>query len=98
MTVLLQETLEKEAAGQSTGVARLNNMLMQMRKNANHPDLITSHFEQAIEYPPPEQLVAECGKMQLLERLLQKLHKGGHKVTSATWPFTACCVLPFAQV
>ena len=78
--------MAKEAAGISTGVARLNNMLMQMRKNANHPDLITSAFEQSIEYPPPEVLVAQCGKMQLLDRLLQKLHKGGHKVTFATRP------------
>ena len=61
-------------------MARLNNMLMQMRKCANHPDLITSAFEQSIEYPPPAELVAESGKMQLLERLLRKLHKGGHKV------------------
>ena len=29
-----QETLAKEAAGQSGGVARLNNMLMQMRSVA----------------------------------------------------------------
>ena len=69
-------------AGQSRGVARLNNMMMQMRKNANHPDLITSAFEQSIEYPPPEEIVSESGKMQLLERILLKLRKGGHKVGS----------------
>ena len=132
--------MEKQAAGMSGGVARLNNMLMQMRcafytaacrtmliinlasrrdaatpvcsklfqcsymvvrqrwrtlceplptlrasfvslrrKNANHPDLITGPFEQSIIYPPPDELIKESGKMQLLERMLKKLHAEGHK-------------------
>ena len=77
---LAQETLEKEAAGQPHAVARLNNVLMQMRKNANHPDLITSAYEQSIEYPPADDLVSQSGKMQLLERILESLKKKGHKV------------------
>jgi hypothetical protein len=50
------------------------------RKNANHPDLITGQFEQSIMYPPPDELIKECGKMQLLQRMLVKLHAEGHKV------------------
>ena len=50
------------------------------RKNANHPDLITGPFEQSIIYPPPDELIKESGKMQLLERMLKKLHAEGHKV------------------
>ena len=49
------------------------------RKNANHPDLITGPFEQSIVYPPPDELIKESGKMQLLERMLNKLHAEGHK-------------------
>jgi len=50
------------------------------RKNANHPDLITGPFEQSIIYPPADELIKESGKMQLLERMLKKLHAEGHKV------------------
>ena len=60
--------------------AALNNVLMQMRKVANHPDLITSQFEDSLYYPPPDVLVEQCGKMALLDRLLKKLRAKGHKV------------------
>ena len=50
---------------------------------ANHPDLVTAEFEKDnLEYPPAEQLIAECGKMALLDRLLTQLHAKGHKVGS----------------
>lgn len=57
---------------------RMLNMLMQLRKCANHPYL----FEGA-ETPPftnDERLVKHSGKMVLLNKLLDKLHKGGHRV------------------
>ena len=57
---------------------RMLNMLMQLRKCANHPYL----FEGA-ETPPftnDERLVKHSGKMCLLDKLLQKLYKGGHRV------------------
>ena len=53
-------------------------MLMQLRKCANHPYL----FEGA-ETPPftnDERLVKHSGKLGLLDKLLLKLHKGGHRV------------------
>lgn len=61
-------------------LGKLHNMLMQLRKNCNHPDLITAEMEQSIEFPPAAELVAQCGKMQLLETLLNKLKPRGHKV------------------
>lgn len=64
----------------SSAAAKLNNVLMQMRKNCNHPDLITSTFTQDLNYPTPEELIKQCGKMELLDRLLKRLHAGGHKV------------------
>ena len=55
-------------------------MLMQMRNNCNHPDLITSKFDNSPTFPPAEVLVQQCGKLQLLDRLLTALKAGGHKV------------------
>ncbi len=52
----------------------------QLRKNCNHPDLITGPANKELFFPPPDELVRQCGKMQLLERLLDKLHAKGHKV------------------
>ena len=37
---------------------------MQMRKCCNHPDLITGPFDGSTVYPPPEELVADCGVLQ----------------------------------
>lgn len=64
----------------STLKARLNNVFMQMRKNCNHPDLLTSQFESDINWPPIETLVDQCGKLKLLDRLLVHLRNRGHKV------------------
>lgn len=61
-------------------ISRLTNVLMQMRKNCNHPDLITAALDPSPVYPSAEELVKQCGKMQLLERLLTRLKTRGHKV------------------
>lgn len=54
-------------------------MLMQMRNNCNHPDLITSKFDNSPTFPPAEVLVEQSGKLQLLDRLLTALKAKGHK-------------------
>lgn len=79
---LLVEMLERarEEGVPPSAAGKLNNMLMQMRKNCNHPDLITSAFSSTLEYPPPEELVRQCGKMALLDRLLKRLLAADHKV------------------
>lgn len=75
-----QDALSKMAKSRSGAASALNNVLMQMRKVANHPDLITSQFEDSLYYPSPEVLVEQCGKMRLMDRLLNRLHANGHKV------------------
>jgi len=70
----------KARGGGTASVATLNNVLMQMRKNCNHPDLITSAFDGSQYLPDAKELVAQCGKMKLVERILKKLQAGGHKV------------------
>uniref|UniRef100_A0A0V0H6F1 Putative ovule protein n=1 Tax=Solanum chacoense TaxID=4108 RepID=A0A0V0H6F1_SOLCH len=52
---------------------RLNNLMIQLRKNCNHPDLLESIFNGSNFYPPVEQIVEQCGKFRLLDRLLSKL-------------------------
>lgn len=43
-------------------------------------DLITSASDGSIVYPSAEEMVEQCGKLELLDRLLVQLHAGGHKV------------------
>ncbi|KAL4451633.1 hypothetical protein ABPG75_007295 [Micractinium tetrahymenae] len=77
----LNEELSKAARGRGgPSIASLNNVLMQMRKNCNHPDLITGPYDGSVFFPSPEELVRDCGKMALLERLFNRLLPNGHKV------------------
>lgn len=69
-----------QEGGSTASLGTLNNVLMQMRKNCNHPDLITGPFSASTVYPSPEVLVEQCGKLALLQRLLDRLKAGGHKV------------------
>ncbi|KAF6166627.1 hypothetical protein GIB67_005489 [Kingdonia uniflora] len=59
---------------------KLNNLMIQLRKNCNHPDLLESAYDQSFCYPPVEQLVEQCGKFELLDRLLAQLLARKHKV------------------
>ncbi|XP_074294306.1 ATP-dependent DNA helicase DDM1-like isoform X1 [Silene latifolia] len=59
---------------------KLNNLMIQLRKNCNHPDLLESAFDGSYFYPPVEQIVGQCGKFQLLDKLLTKLFARKHKV------------------
>lgn len=81
---LVNKTLEaylREKVDVGRGMkGRLNNLMIQLRKNCNHPDLLEAAFEGSYFYPPLEQIVGQCGKFQLLERLLEKLFARKHKV------------------
>lgn len=77
----MQEAIAKVEKGQrGASISKLNNVLMQMRKNCNHPDLITSALDPSPMFPSAAELVEQCGKMQLLDRLLKPLKARGHKV------------------
>lgn len=67
------------AAGKRESKTRLLNIVMQLRKCCNHPYL----FEGAEPGPPyttDEHLVANAGKMVMLDRLLTRLRKQGSRV------------------
>ncbi|XP_015576220.1 ATP-dependent DNA helicase DDM1 [Ricinus communis] len=79
---LINKTLEKhlrEKIGHGMK-GKLNNLMIQLRKNCNHPDLLESAFDGSNFYPPVEQIVEQCGKFRLLERLLNRLFALKHKV------------------
>ncbi|KAK7307542.1 hypothetical protein VNO77_40710 [Canavalia gladiata] len=59
---------------------RLNNLVIQLRKVCNHPDLLHSAFDGSYFYPSLSEIVEQCGKFQLLDRLLQRLFARNHKV------------------
>ena len=74
------DMLQKISGGSApVGATALNNMLMQLRKNCNHPDLISGGLDGSIMFPSAEELVEQCGKFRLLDRLLTKLSERGHK-------------------
>ncbi|KAF5752968.1 DECREASED DNA METHYLATION 1 family protein [Tripterygium wilfordii] len=81
---LVNRTLENhllETVDTGRGMkGKLNNLMIQLRKNCNHPDLLESAFDGSYFYPPVEQIVEQCGKFRLLERLLTKLFARRHKV------------------
>jgi ATP-dependent DNA helicase len=76
------EMLKKISGGGSApiGATALNNMLMQLRKNCNHPDLISGGLDGSIMFPSAEELVEQCGKFKLMDRVLTRLRERGHKV------------------
>ncbi|KAG0626380.1 hypothetical protein M758_2G121300 [Ceratodon purpureus] len=84
--VLVTKTLNEYFAEKSDNPgamlkARLNNVCMQLRKNCNHPDLFVSHFDtDDFSFPPADELVAQCAKFKLMDRLLVHLRDRGHKV------------------
>lgn len=75
----LQNELKKEF-GYFTGKINTNNLLMQLRKIANHPDLLTGQHDGSVLFPSPDESRDLCGKMKLLDRLIERLKKDGHKV------------------
>ncbi|XP_042018136.1 ATP-dependent DNA helicase DDM1-like [Salvia splendens] len=72
--------LEKSCDATHGFKGKLNNLMVQLRKNCNHPDLLESTFDGSYLYPPVEQIVEQCGKFKLLDRLLAKLFAQKHKV------------------
>ena len=54
------------------------NLSMHLRKACNHPYLLSE--DQAGSDADPEELVRSSGKLELLDRVLPKLHKTGHRV------------------
>jgi ATP-dependent helicase STH1/SNF2 len=70
-----------DGKGGKTGMRGLSNMLMQLRKLCNHPFV----FEQVEEVMNPSKITNDLlwrasGKFELLDRILPKFEKTGHRV------------------
>ena len=53
---------------------------MQLRKACNHPYLLAEPEDENGSLTTDERLVQFCGKMKVLDELLQRLRSRGHKV------------------
>ncbi|KFK28358.1 swi2 snf2-like protein [Arabis alpina] len=78
----LFDYLKKDSIGGANGgwKGKLKNVFLQLRKNCNHPDLISGGIDGSYHYPPVEKIVEQCGKFRLLERLLVRLFAKNHRV------------------
>lgn len=54
----------------------LQNLTMQLRKCCNHPYLFLGDYYMQ----PSDEMIRSSGKFELLDRLLPKLHRAGHRV------------------
>jgi SWI/SNF-related matrix-associated actin-dependent regulator of chromatin subfamily A member 5 len=59
--------------------SKLCNIVMQLRKVCNHPYLFEGVEDRELD-PMGEHLIENCGKLQLLDKLLARLKSGGHRV------------------
>ncbi|KAI3469543.1 hypothetical protein Pfo_026206 [Paulownia fortunei] len=77
--VYYQQVTEMGRVGLAHGSGRsksLQNLTMQLRKCCNHPYLfLGEYFMQR-----SEEMIRASGKFELLDRLLPKLHKAGHRI------------------
>ncbi len=77
-TTRLAEAQVKKLADRKINAMSLRNILMQLRKVANHPDLLLKPEPHDPE--TAQRLVSASGKMLLLERLMTALFKDKRKV------------------
>ncbi|KAM0031482.1 putative DNA helicase chromatin remodeling SNF2 family [Helianthus debilis subsp. tardiflorus] len=77
--VYYQQLTDVGRVGLDTGTGKsksLQNLSMQLRKCCNHPYLFTGKYN----IWRKEEIVRASGKFELLDRLLPKLHRAGHRV------------------
>ena len=66
--------LENEAKYNCFMLNKMNNMIMQLRKICNHPYLFQDYYTES------EELMRSSGKFELLDRIVPKLIKTGHRM------------------
>lgn len=65
--------------GRGGDKVRLLNILMQLRKCANHPYLFDGVEDRSLD-PFGDHVITNCGKLSLLDKLLVRLKEQGHRV------------------
>ncbi|KAF8392449.1 hypothetical protein HHK36_022791 [Tetracentron sinense] len=77
--VYYQQVMDVGKVGLDTGSGKsksLQNLTMQLRKCCNHPYLFVGEYNMWRK----EEIIRASGKFELLDRLLPKLHRTGHRV------------------
>ncbi|CAI9108670.1 OLC1v1008336C1 [Oldenlandia corymbosa var. corymbosa] len=75
--IYYQQVTDKGRVGLDNGKGKsLQNLTMQLRKCCNHPYL----FLDSNDRPKGEEIFRASGKFELLDRLLPKLRRAGHRV------------------
>ena len=77
--VIYNQIRKRESAALVNSVGKLNNlmmnnMIMQLRKICNHPYLFLDYYNES------EELMRSSGKFELLDRIVPKLIKTGHRM------------------
>lgn len=72
---------ERDSRGAPTGKLHYNNVLMQLRKLCNHPYLLLEDVKTIPDDLYYTYVVAASGKLALLDGLLKRLLRDGHKVS-----------------
>jgi chromodomain-helicase-DNA-binding protein 1 len=75
--------LAARQSGSSKNVGSLSNVLMELKKVCNHPRLLLCSDKDSVgDFGPSEveSVVASCSKLSLLDQLLQRLLRDGHRV------------------
>ncbi|KAK2371773.1 putative ATP-dependent DNA helicase chr12 [Trifolium repens] len=78
--VYYQQVTDVGRVGLDNGTGKsksLQNLTMQLRKCCNHPYLFVGNYD---IYNRKEEIVRASGKFELLDRLLPKLRRAGHRV------------------
>jgi len=76
---VLERDLSVLAGNENAGRTAILNIVMQLRKACNHPYLFTGLEDRTLD-PLGDHVIQNCGKMILLDKLLQKLKEKGHRV------------------
>jgi SWI/SNF-related matrix-associated actin-dependent regulator of chromatin subfamily A member 5 len=76
---LLMRNLDAVNGGSGTARSSLLNIVMQLRKCCNHPYLFAGVEDRSLD-PLGEHVVQSCGKLRLLDKLLARLARDGHRV------------------
>lgn len=75
----ISKSVTGDGSGPPTSARGLNNVMMQLRKVCNHPYLFAPDG-----YFVNDDMVRTSGKFELLDRMLPKLKRGGHRVLMFT--------------
>ena len=65
---------------------KMNNPVMQLRKIVNHPYLVRWDVDpETGDYVVDEEMITDSGKLTVLDQMLTRLIKDGHRVSSVNF-------------